>query len=200
MPRELAVETRIANCRSRLGPLCFFIALAWFAVIGCGSNSAPPPAKLQATTPTSDPYNRPADGADWPAFLGPTGDGKSSQTGILLDWPANGPPVRWQAELGSGYGGAVVSEGRLFIFDRMGDEARLRCLDSVTGNEIMGIIDQLHAEGQTIIIVTHEESIAARCHRVIRLMNKSFRMRHQSQNIARFIQDSCDTPRRSIWV
>lgn len=42
-------------------------------------------------------------------------------------------------------------------------------LDSKTGAEIMDIFDSLHAEGQTIIVVTHEEGIAARCHRVIRL-------------------------------
>jgi putative ABC transport system ATP-binding protein len=33
----------------------------------------------------------------------------------------------------------------------------------------MELFKQLHAEGQTIIIVTHEEEIAARCRRVIRL-------------------------------
>ncbi|MBI1826831.1 MAG: ABC transporter ATP-binding protein [Planctomycetes bacterium] len=42
-------------------------------------------------------------------------------------------------------------------------------LDSKTGEEIMEIFDSLHADGQTIIVVTHEEDIAARCHRVIRL-------------------------------
>ncbi len=42
-------------------------------------------------------------------------------------------------------------------------------LDSQTGDEIMAIFGSLHAEGQTIIIVTHEEEIAARCKRVIRL-------------------------------
>ncbi len=38
-------------------------------------------------------------------------------------------------------------------------------LDSNTGEEIMSIFDALHDEGQTIIIVTHEEEIASRCRR-----------------------------------
>ncbi|MCH8967426.1 MAG: ABC transporter ATP-binding protein [Planctomycetes bacterium] len=42
-------------------------------------------------------------------------------------------------------------------------------LDSTTGEGILAIFDSLHAEGQTIIVVTHEEEIAARCRRVIRL-------------------------------
>jgi putative ABC transport system ATP-binding protein len=42
-------------------------------------------------------------------------------------------------------------------------------LDSRTGEEIMNIFDSLYADGQTIIVVTHEEDIAARCGRVIRL-------------------------------
>jgi putative ABC transport system ATP-binding protein len=42
-------------------------------------------------------------------------------------------------------------------------------LDSKTGDEIMSIFDALHAEGQTIIVVTHELDIAARCNRVITL-------------------------------
>ncbi|RJP34098.1 MAG: ABC transporter ATP-binding protein [Phycisphaerales bacterium] len=44
-------------------------------------------------------------------------------------------------------------------------------LDSKTSEEIMCVFDSLHADGQTIIVVTHEDSIAARCHRVIRLMD-----------------------------
>jgi len=42
-------------------------------------------------------------------------------------------------------------------------------LDSKSSQEIMALIDQLHAEGQTVIIVTHEPDIAAHCQRVIRL-------------------------------
>jgi putative ABC transport system ATP-binding protein len=42
-------------------------------------------------------------------------------------------------------------------------------LDSKTSREIMALIDQLHEEGQTIIMVTHEPDIAEHCERVISL-------------------------------
>jgi len=42
-------------------------------------------------------------------------------------------------------------------------------LDSKTSQEIMALIDQLHQQGQTIIMVTHEPDIASHCERVISL-------------------------------
>lgn len=42
-------------------------------------------------------------------------------------------------------------------------------LDSKTGDEIMTIIDELHAAGQTIILVTHEDYIAQHARRTVRL-------------------------------
>ncbi len=42
-------------------------------------------------------------------------------------------------------------------------------LDSKTTREIMQLFDELHDEGQTIIMVTHEPDVAAHCGRVIRL-------------------------------
>jgi putative ABC transport system ATP-binding protein len=41
-------------------------------------------------------------------------------------------------------------------------------LDSKNGAEILDILDQLHEEGKTIIMVTHDESIALRTQRVVR--------------------------------
>ncbi|MSR74068.1 MAG: ABC transporter ATP-binding protein [Planctomycetes bacterium] len=40
-------------------------------------------------------------------------------------------------------------------------------LDSRTGNEIMALLAELHAEGRTIVMVTHEDDIAAKAQRVV---------------------------------
>ena len=42
-------------------------------------------------------------------------------------------------------------------------------LDSKTSVEIMTLFDEIHAKGNTVILVTHEEDIAAHAHRIIRL-------------------------------
>jgi putative ABC transport system ATP-binding protein len=42
-------------------------------------------------------------------------------------------------------------------------------LDSQTGEEIMRLFERLHAEGNTIILVTHEADIAAHAHRTLRI-------------------------------
>lgn len=42
-------------------------------------------------------------------------------------------------------------------------------LDSVTSVEIMKLFDKIHAEGNTVILVTHEEEIARHAHRIVRL-------------------------------
>ncbi len=42
-------------------------------------------------------------------------------------------------------------------------------LDSKTTIEIMRLFDELHSEGHTIIMVTHEDEIASHCHRIVEL-------------------------------
>jgi putative ABC transport system ATP-binding protein len=42
-------------------------------------------------------------------------------------------------------------------------------LDSKTSVEIMGLFEEIHRKGNTIILVTHEEDIALHAHRIIRL-------------------------------
>ena len=73
---------------------------------------------------------------DWPGFLGPDRDGKSAETGLDLDWPASGPPLAWHVATGEGYAMASIAEGRVFVFDRIGDRERLRALDADTGEPL----------------------------------------------------------------
>ncbi len=42
-------------------------------------------------------------------------------------------------------------------------------LDSATGESILALFDELHAEGLTIIMVTHDDEVSQRCQRVVRL-------------------------------
>ncbi len=46
-------------------------------------------------------------------------------------------------------------------------------LDTKTGNEIMALLDKLHNDGNTIIVVTHESDIAKHAQRIIQLMDGS---------------------------
>jgi putative ABC transport system ATP-binding protein len=44
-------------------------------------------------------------------------------------------------------------------------------LDTRTGQEVLTLFDTLHQEGRTILIVTHDPAVAARCHRRIHLVD-----------------------------
>jgi putative ABC transport system ATP-binding protein len=44
-------------------------------------------------------------------------------------------------------------------------------LDSKTGHEILELIDELHAEGKTIVMVTHDDDLANRAQRIVRFLD-----------------------------
>lgn len=69
---------------------------------------------------------------DWPRFLGPLGTSVSKETGIK-PWPKDGPKVLWQRKAGIGYAPPSVSKGKLYLFDRIENQARLSCLDARGG-------------------------------------------------------------------
>ncbi len=75
-------------------------------------------------------------GEDWPDFLGPKRNGKSTETGLQTTWPASGPPIVWQTPIGTGYSAPAIADGRLYHFARFGDAARLTCFDAKTGAEV----------------------------------------------------------------
>ena len=57
-------------------------------------------------------------------------------------------------------------------------------LDSKTAAEIMSLFSALHADGLTLIIVTHEADIAAHCHRIVRLHDGHIAEDRQQQALA----------------
>jgi outer membrane protein assembly factor BamB len=72
-------------------------------------------------------------GQDWPAFLGPEGNSVSREPVRSFDWPSGRPPIVWQTTLGTSYSSPSISRGRLFHFDRYGDQNRLVCRNAETG-------------------------------------------------------------------
>ena len=55
-------------------------------------------------------------GVDWPQWRGPDRTGISTETGLLDQWPAAGPPLVWSASnLGGGFGSVAVRGDRIFV-------------------------------------------------------------------------------------
>ena len=74
--------------------------------------------------------------ADWPQWLGPDRTGHSSETGLLTTWPADGPPVVWERELGEGFSGISVADRRVYTMFSDRESEFAICLDEATGAEI----------------------------------------------------------------
>ena len=83
----------------------------------------------------------------------------------LLDWETHLP-----SELSGGQkqrvaiARALASDPKLILVDEP-----TGALDTTTSYDIMAFLQQLNNEGKTILIVTHEEDIAAMCKRIVRL-------------------------------
>ena len=83
----------------------------------------------------------------------------------LLDWATHLP-----SELSGGQkqrvaiARALASDPKLLLADEP-----TGALDTTTSYDIMAFLQQLNDEGKTILIVTHEEDIAAMCKRIVRL-------------------------------
>jgi len=58
-------------------------------------------------------------------------------------------------------------------------------LDTKTSIEIMGLIEDIHAKGNTIILVTHEEDIAMHAHRIVRMRDGLIENDYPNPNIQR---------------
>ena len=61
---------------------------------------------------------------------------------------------------------AVAGDPRIILADEPTGN-----LDSIIGHEVVGILAELNAKGTTIVMVTHDESIARSTHRIVRLFD-----------------------------
>jgi outer membrane protein assembly factor BamB/precorrin-6B methylase 2 len=61
----------------------------------------------------------------------------SLETGLLKQWPKDGPPLAWKAEgLGEGAASVVVANGRAYTLGYQGDDEHLTALDAVSGKKV----------------------------------------------------------------
>ncbi len=59
---------------------------------------------------------------------------------------------------------ALANRPRLLLADEPTGE-----LDQATGDQIVALLDRLHAQGTAVVVVTHDQAVAARAHRLIRM-------------------------------
>ncbi len=76
--------------------------------------------------------------SDWPQWQGPDRTAQSKETGLLKEWPKEGPPLAWKATgIEKGMGGIAVSKGRIYTSGDDNDvTAYLFALNESDGKEI----------------------------------------------------------------
>jgi outer membrane protein assembly factor BamB len=75
--------------------------------------------------------------ADWPQWQGPDRTGMSKETGLLKQWPANGPPVVWSSQnLGNGYGSVSVAGEQIYLQGMSGGKSYVFALNRADGKGV----------------------------------------------------------------
>ncbi len=73
---------------------------------------------------------------DWPQYRGPARDGTSPESGLLTEWPAEGPEVLWKHDVGTGFSGLAVTGDRIFTMMAEDDKEYAAAFDAATGEEL----------------------------------------------------------------
>jgi len=78
---------------------------------------------------------------DWPQWRGLNRDGHSRETGLLKEWPKEGPKLLWQVnDLGSGYATPSVSGGRIYLMSNQGlEDEFVSALDVKDGKKLWSV-------------------------------------------------------------
>ena len=75
--------------------------------------------------------------ADWPQWQGPERNSVSKETGLLKEWPKEGPPLAWKANaLGGGYNAPAVVGGRIYGMSHRGGDEVAWALNEADGKEL----------------------------------------------------------------
>ena len=110
----------------------------------------------------------------WPQWRGPNRDGASTETSALKRaWPPPEPRELWAIDVGEGYAGAAVVNGRVYVMDYDRDKRQdaLRCLSLADGREIWRYaypvpVKRNHGMSRTVPTVTDKLLVAMgpKCH------------------------------------
>jgi outer membrane protein assembly factor BamB len=77
---------------------------------------------------------------DWPQWRGPDRNGLSKETGLLSEWPADGPTQAWKITgLGDGYSTPSVSAGRIYLLGTVGNDEHMICLNEKDGSRLWDV-------------------------------------------------------------
>ena len=131
-------------------------------------------AKVEGTLETFDGVAADIPGA-WPQFRGPNLDAIVSDESVALakTWPEEGPRVLWTLDLGPGYAGAAVLDGRVFVMDYDDKAIRdaIRCFSLADGGEIWRYsypvkVKRNHGMSRTVPAVTDKYvvTMGPKCH------------------------------------
>jgi outer membrane protein assembly factor BamB len=75
--------------------------------------------------------------ADWPTWRGPNRDDLCTETGLLKDWPKDGPPLVWKATgLGEGFSTLAISGGHIFTIGQRGPSTFVVALNVSDGSPL----------------------------------------------------------------
>jgi len=67
---------------------------------------------------------------EWPQFHGPRRDNKSDETGLLKEWPPEGPPLLWSAKgIGEGFSTVAIAGGLIYTTGNIGKNTVITALD-----------------------------------------------------------------------
>lgn len=75
---------------------------------------------------------------DWPAWMGADRTGVSSETGLLKEWPRQGPKLLWKASgMGQGYSTPALADGKIYLVSNRGlDDEFALALSATDGKKI----------------------------------------------------------------